>query len=97
MGGGCGAMSERHNLRTYQSPGPVASKFLNDRESSVRFIMGPIGSGKTNLLFADGLSQASAMPVCKDGIRRFRDIWLRSKYNDLWATTIPTWIPGRKA
>ena len=84
-------MSEGHNMRTYKAPGPVASKFMRDRESSVRFIMGPIGSGKTNMLFADGLAQAMAMPVCKDGIRRFRDIWLRSKYNDLWATTIPTW------
>ncbi|MDH3740542.1 MAG: hypothetical protein OER56_02995 [Hyphomicrobiales bacterium] len=81
----------RHNIRTYEAPGPVARAFLNDRTNDVRTIMGPIGSGKTNLLIADGLDQAMNMPVCKDGVIRFRDLWLRSTYNDLWATTIRTW------
>lgn len=80
-----------HNVQTYQPPGPVAAAYLNDRENLVRFIMGPIGSGKTSVNFADMYDMAYHMPVCRDGIRYFRCLVLRSLYQDLWATTIQSW------
>jgi len=78
------------NARTYQPPGPVGEAFLRDR-SPVRFIKGPIGSGKTNLCIFDGLTVATEMPVCVDGIRRFKGFLFRDTYTKLWDTLIPSW------
>lgn len=78
------------NVRTYQPPGPVAAAFLRDR-NTVRGIKGPIGSGKTNLCFFDGLTCATQMPVCIDGIRRWRGFAFRDTFTKLWDTTIKSW------
>lgn len=75
---------------TYRSPGPVASAFLTSKDL-VRFIMGPFGSGKTNACLMDALVHAYQMPVCLDGVRRFRGVVLRDTYANLWQTTIKTW------
>ncbi|MBS1180431.1 MAG: hypothetical protein H6Q99_311 [Proteobacteria bacterium] len=75
---------------TYRSPGPVASAFLSS-SALVRFIMGPFGSGKTNVCLMDALAHAARMPVCLDGVRRFRGVVLRDTYANLWQTTIKTW------
>ncbi|MEL6288571.1 MAG: hypothetical protein AAFQ35_07310 [Pseudomonadota bacterium] len=78
-------------LTEYNPPGPIAQAFLNDRETKVRALMGPQGSGKTGTCAFDLLSNAAQMPVCKDGVRHFRAITVRETYNDLYATTIPSW------
>jgi hypothetical protein len=78
------------NQRTYQAPGPVAEAFLRSREP-VRFLMGPIGSGKTNCCFFDGLNNAYQMPVCIDGLRRFAGVIFRDTYTKLWDTVIKSW------
>lgn len=78
------------NVRTYQPPGPVAEAFLRDR-SPVRWIMGPIGSGKTNACLFDALTIATQMPRCIDGIRRFKGFVFRDTYTKLWDTMIPSW------
>ncbi|MCE7026417.1 hypothetical protein [Jiella avicenniae] len=82
------------DVRTYTPPGDVASQFLASREA-VRFIKGPIGSGKTNLVFFDMITCASQMPKCSYGSnagnRLFRGLILRENYTDLWRTTIPSW------
>lgn len=87
-GRGCG-MS--FNARTYRPPGPVAEAFLRDRANTVRGIMGPFGSGKTNVCFFDALTCASQMPVCIDGIRRWRGFMFRDTFTKLWDTTIKSW------
>ena len=76
--------------RTYQPPGPVAEAFLRAR-LPVRWIMGPIGSGKTNACLFDALTVASRMPKCIDGVRRFKGFVFRDTYTKLWDTLIPSW------
>lgn len=78
-------------INHYVPPGPVAAQLLMDRTNSVRGIMGPFGSGKTNLLFYDALKSANEMPKCRDGNRRYRHITLRDTYQNLWGTTIKSW------
>lgn len=78
------------NQRTYQPPGPVAEAFLRDR-SPVRYIMGPIGSGKTNACFFDALTIATQAPRCIDGKRRFAGLIFRDTYGKLWDTVIKSW------
>lgn len=78
------------NVTTYRPPGPVAEAFLRDR-NMVRSIMGPIGSGKTNLCLFDGITVATQMPVCIDGIRRWKGFVFRDTYTKLWDTVIPSW------
>jgi hypothetical protein len=78
------------NVQTYRPPGPVAESFLRGRKP-VRWIMGPIGSGKTNACFFDALTVASAMPVCVDKVRRFKGFVFRDTYTKLWDTVIPSW------
>jgi hypothetical protein len=79
------------DINRYVPPGPVAAAYLMDRKSSVRFMMGPIGSGKTNLDFFDKLKCALEMPKCLDGHRRHRHVELRDTYANLWGTTIKSW------
>ncbi len=85
------------SIREYEPPGPVADAYLLDRKHSVRFIKGPIGSGKTNANFFDKLAIAHDMPKCTRGgekvvgNRLFRHLEIRDTYANLWSTTIPSW------
>jgi len=89
------AASEKWDINSYQSPGPVASAFMRDRENNVRGIMGPIGSGKTNVNFFDKLVLATEMPVCTRGpfagAKLHRHLEVRDTYANLWGTTIKSW------
>lgn len=78
------------NVVTYRPPGPVAERFLRSRKA-VRWLMGPIGSGKTNACFFDALTCATQMPACIDGVRRFKGFVFRDTYTKLWDTVIPSW------
>jgi hypothetical protein len=88
------------SVRSYQSPGPVASAYLMDRTNTVRFMMGPFGSGKTNVNFFDKLKCAMEMPKCtrggpeRVGNRYYRHVELRDTYQNLWGTTIKSWNVG---
>ncbi len=75
---------------TYVPPGPVGAAFIQSR-NPVDALMGPFGSGKTNAVIMRALTQAAAMPVCRDGVRRYRHIFLRDTYQNLWSTMIETW------
>ena len=79
------------DLRTFELPGLVSEAFVHDRTNEFRLLAGPIGSGKTNTIIFDNLRQAAAMPICQDGVRRFRAVMMRKSYQDLWKTTIKTW------
>ena len=78
------------DVSVYNPPGPVAAAFIND-PSFVRFIMGPQGSGKTGACIFDHLTNAARMPICKDGLRRFRVVAVRNTYGDL-SKTIESWL-----
>lgn len=89
------AQIDKLDIRTYEPPGPIAGEFMRDRANSVRFLHGPIGSGKTNVNFFDKLTLAAQMPKCtrgpRVGHRLFRHIEIRDTYANLWETTIKSW------
>jgi len=85
----------RMDIRTYEPAGPISRSFLLDRVNAVRFLHGPIGSGKTSTNFFDKLTIAAQMPKCTRGPyagnRLFRHIEIRDTYQNLWGTTIKSW------
>lgn len=87
--------SQGLDIRGYSAPGPVAAAFMRDRTNWVRFIRGPIGSGKTNVNFFDKLTLATQMPKCTRGEyaghRLHRHLEIRDTYANLWETTIKSW------
>jgi len=89
------AQIDRVDIRQYTPPGPVSGEMLRDRANNVRFITGPIGSGKTNVNFFDKLTLASEMPKCTRGPyaghRVHRHLEIRDTYQNLWGTTIKSW------
>lgn len=89
------AQIDRMDIREYSPPGPVALSMLRDRANNVRFLHGPIGSGKTNVNFFDKLTLATEMPKCTKGPfaghRVHRHIEVRDTYANLWGTTIKSW------
>lgn len=89
------AKIEKIDIREYTPPGPVGNTFMRDRVNWVRFLHGPIGSGKTNTNFFDKLTLASEMPKCTRGEfaghRVHRHLEVRDTYQNLWGTTIKSW------
>jgi hypothetical protein len=89
------AAIDKIDVNTIDFPGPVARAFANDRTNVVRFLHGPIGSGKTTANFFDKLTLAAQMPKCTRGPyagdRVFRHIEVRDTYQNLWGTTIKSW------
>jgi hypothetical protein len=81
---------ERFDLTNYRHPGPVAQAFFEDR-SFLSFIQGPYGSAKTTTCFFKLLARAMRMPVCKDGVRRYRALVLRDTYRRMERTAIRSW------
>lgn len=77
--------------RTFAPPGPIATAFM-ESEAFVRFIMGPIGSGKTVACINEAIRRSLYFPKGPDGIRRPRGIVVRNTYPDLRETTIKTWL-----
>jgi len=78
-------------LRTWVSPGPVASAFyLSD--SYINGIMGPVGSGKTSTCIMRALRVGIAQnPSPIDRVRRTRGLIIRDTYENAKRTVIPSW------
>lgn len=68
----------------------VAS-FLEDDESHVKMLMGPVGSGKSSACCIHMYMTAMSMPRGKDGKRRCKWGVVRNTYSQLKTTTIRTW------
>lgn len=56
-----------------------------------RFVMGPLGSGKSTAAAVEVYRRACAQRAGDDGVRRTRWIVVRNTYPDLETTTIKTW------
>jgi hypothetical protein len=85
-------MSELDKFRNFKPAGPIAAAYLSDRQSKVKTIRGPVGSGKTVSSILDGLMAASAqMPVCRDGKIHFRDAVIGATYGQLERNLYPSW------
>lgn len=87
------------NITSFKPQGPVGTKFLQDRESMIRGLMGPFGSGKTNLAYYDCFQWAVLAPVTNrrtsedqgfKPIRMFGAISIRDTYRNL-ETLIKSW------
>ncbi len=79
------------DVRNYIAPGPVANAFIEDYEHSVKGIMGPQGSGKTNACIAAAQKHMFRMPPCHDGVTRWKGAVVRDTYQQLYSTTIKSW------
>lgn len=80
-----------YELEHFRFPGPVAEAFFHDR-GFISFIQGPYGSAKTTTAFFKLLARAMRMPVCKDGMRRYRALVLRDTYRRMERTAIRSWL-----
>lgn len=68
----------------------TAAEFHND-DSFVKFLLGPVGPGKSVACSIDPLKIAFKQEPGYDGIRRTRGAVIRNTYPDLKSTTIATW------
>ncbi len=79
------------DIQRYMPPGPVGAAFIKSR-GPLDIIMGPAGSGKTVCSVVKGpLLAASYMPVCKDGVVRFKLACIRDTYRDFARTALASW------
>lgn len=73
-------------------PGPIAEAFYWSNADIVG-IQGPVGSGKTTTLMKSRLRRAIEMPQSTvDGVRRYKVLFIRETYRQLWATSIPSYL-----
>ena len=71
--------------------GPIAEGFMADL-SQMSFIMGPVGSAKTTTCFGKLLNIARMQePSMIDGARKAKFCVVRTTYNKLWESTIPSY------
>lgn len=83
-------MSALFSIANYLPPGPVAATFIQGAEI-VPFLMGPVGSGKTNATIFKMLRYVALMPRCRDGVVRAKAAVVRTDYRTLYSTTLATW------
>jgi hypothetical protein len=73
-------------------PGPMAEAFYWD-DADIAGIQGPVGSGKTTTLMKSRARRAIMMPRSTiDGVRRYKVLFIRETYRQLWSTTIPSYL-----
>ncbi|MBW4972092.1 hypothetical protein KZZ08_00585 [Roseovarius mucosus] len=78
--------------RVISFPGPVAEAFYWS-DDDVHGIQGPVGSGKTTTVMKSRLRRAMGMPRSTiDGVRRYKVLFIRETYRQLWSTTIPSYL-----
>lgn len=82
---------EAFSISNYVPPGPVAQAFVTGSER-VRFLMGPVGSGKTTAALFSCLRYSARMPPCRDGVIRAKGMIVRADYRTLYKTTLPSWF-----
>lgn len=80
------------DLEEVSFPGPIAEEFYWSN-ADVCGIQGPVGSGKTTTLMKSRLRRAIEMPQSTiDGVRRYKVIFIRETYRQLWSTSIPSYL-----
>ncbi|AUC52305.1 hypothetical protein CDO87_03480 [Sagittula sp. P11] len=73
-------------------PGPIAQAFYFD-DGDIVAIQGPVGSGKTTTNMKSRLRRAIMMPRSTiDGVRRYKVLFVRETYRQLWSGTIPSYL-----
>lgn len=80
------------DLSAQTFPGPIAEAFYWS-DADVLGIQGPVGSGKTTTLMKSRLRRAIEMPRSTiDGWRRYKILFIRETYRQLWSTSIPSYL-----
>lgn len=75
----------------YKPQGPVSAAYINDMRQRA-FIMGPLGSGKTNASCWKAFRVMVNQQPDFQGIRRTRLVAIRNTYSDLLTTTAKDWL-----
>lgn len=75
----------------YKPQGDILEQYILSQEQRT-FIMGPLGSGKTNASCWKGFRISLAQAPEADGVRRTRGVCVRNTYSDLFSTTIKDWL-----
>lgn len=84
--------ADKLELQPVTFPGPVAEAYYWD-DADVVGIQGPVGSGKTTTKMKRKLRRAIMMPrSVVDGVRRYKVLFIRETYRQLWSTTIPSYL-----
>lgn len=78
------------DVQAFRFPGPISEAYFRDR-SFISFIQGPYGSAKTTTSFMKLIDRAQRMPICRDGVRRYRALVLRDTYRRMERTAIRSW------
>jgi hypothetical protein len=80
------------DVETVTFPGPISEAFYWSN-ADVCGIQGPVGSGKTTTLMKSRLRRAIEMPRSTiDGVRRYKVLFIRETYRQLWSTSIPSYL-----
>ena len=72
------------------TPPPTGERFMRSN-SRVRFLKGPVGSGKSTTCVVEVFRRCAEMPKSQDGFRRSRWAIVRNTLPQLKTTTYKTW------
>lgn len=75
---------------TWKAPGPMSLAYVKS-DNIIRGMIGPNGCGKTTTMEMGEVFCAIRAPMCRDGVRRYRTLFLRDTLRQLYRTTISTW------
>jgi hypothetical protein len=78
------------NITVYVPPGPDSQRFLAER-TPTKFLMGPVGGGKTTTLAFDRIMDGAAQGCAKDGWVRDRALVLRRSWRTAKRTVLKSW------
>ena len=76
---------------SYKPQGPVLDAYLRNRDQRA-FIMGPLGSAKTNASCWKAFRVMCDQQPDSQGIRKTRLVAIRNTYSDLLSTTAKDWL-----
>jgi hypothetical protein len=89
----CYGMHPDHPL---EECAPTLARFM-ESDAFMRFVVGPVGSGKSSVGINEIIRRGCETPPCKDGVRRSRFVVVRNTYGELSDTTKKTfdqWVPN---
>jgi hypothetical protein len=92
----CYGMHPKHPLEVCA---PTLARFM-ESDAFARFIVGPVGSGKSSVDINEIIRRGMETPPCRDGVRRSRFVIVRNTYGELADTTKKTfdqWVPNPSA
>lgn len=84
-------MAEKRIEMRYKPQGPVLDRYISGTQRR-EFIMGPLGSGKTNASCWKAFRIMTRQAPNAQGVRKSRGYAVRNTYPDLMGTTVKDWL-----